>query len=104
MSTVADHQRQSGNRLERWEWQAAIAEVLALVVIFLIAFTGRSAFGDGVKTALTVLSVIAGAAGALAGLAIALRGLRLPAARIQRLALGTFMAFIGAYTIVHVLS
>lgn len=104
MNTVAEQRRQPRNTLERWEWQAAIAEILALVIIFLIAFTGRSAFGDGVKTALTALSVAAGLAGAIAGLVIALRGLRSPAARLQRLALGIFMTFIGAYTIVHVLS
>lgn len=104
MSSIAGQQQHSQSRLDRWEWQSAIAEVLALVIIFLIAFTGRSVFSDGVKTGLTVLSVIAGAAGALAGLFIMFRGLKFSAARIQRLALGAFMTFIGAYTVVHVLS
>lgn len=89
--------------LQRSEILAAVAEVAALFLIFIVAFTGRDAFSDGVKQFLTALSVLAGAIGALAGLVVLLRGIRFQAGRIPRLALGGVMAFIGIYTIFHVL-
>lgn len=102
MSIITGTKRED-NGLRRSEVLAAVAEVAALVGIFLIAFTGRSVFGDGVKQFLTVLSVVAGAVGALAGLFVLLRAVQYQTSRIPRLMLGSFMAFIGIYTIVHVL-
>lgn len=88
----------------RQELLTAAGEVAALFVIFIIAFTGRDAFSDGVKTFLTILSVIVGAVGAGAGLAIIRRAAQSTAGRYARVALGGFMVFIGVYTIFHVLS
>lgn len=93
--------RQSG--IQRSEIMAAVVEVLAIFTIFIIAFTGRSVLGDGVKQFLTVLSVVAGALGAVAGIIIMLRGVVQEISRIPRLALGAFMAAIGIYTVIHVL-
>lgn len=93
--------RQSG--VQRSEIVAAVVEVLAIFTIFIIAFTGRSTFGEGVKQFLTVLSVVAGALGSVAGIIIILRGLAHEVSRTPRLALGGFMAAIGIYTVVHVL-
>jgi len=73
------------------------------LTIFIIAFTGRSAFGDGVRQLLIVLSVIAGSLGAVAGMWVLLRAIQFQASRVPRLALGSFMTFIGIYTVVHVL-
>lgn len=86
------------------EKRAAIAEVLALFVTFLVAFTGRSHFSDAVKDVLIGISVLIGGAGAIAGLLTLRRALLARPGRVARLALGAFMTFIGAYTIVHVLS
>lgn len=89
--------------LQRNELVAAAIEVGAIFTIFIIAFTGRSAFGDGVRQLLIVLSVIAGALGAVAGLWVLMRAIQFQAARVSRLALGSFMTFVGIYTVVHVL-
>ena len=82
----------------------ALAETAALYLIFIVAFTGRDAFGDGVKTLLTILSVAAGSAGALAGVVVARRALADPAGRFGRIAIAAWMAFTGIYTVIHVLS
>jgi hypothetical protein len=92
------------SRLTRAEKRAAIAEVLALFVTFLVAFTGRSHFSDTIKDVLIAISVLIGGLGAAAGLRIAWRGLSAPEGRWARLGLGGGMAFFGLYTIVHVLS
>ncbi len=90
--------------LRREEWLAAAAETAGLLLIFIVAFTGREQFGEAIKTLLVVLSVIVGGLGALAGLAIVRRGITFSSGRVARIALGAFMTFIGAYSIVHVLS
>jgi hypothetical protein len=82
----------------------AVAETAALFLIFLVAFTGRDAFGDAVKTLLTILSIVAGGAGIAGGLAVGRRGLVERTGKIARFALAGWMLFAGAYTIVHVLS
>lgn len=102
MSTLTSSKRENLG-LQRNELIAAAVEVGAIFTIFIIAFTGRSAFGDGVRQLLIVLSVIAGVSGAGAGLWVLLRAIQFQAARIPRLALGSFMAFIGVYTVIHVL-
>lgn len=79
-------------------------EVLTLFAIFIVAFTGRDAFGDGVKAFLTVLSVLAGVSGVAAGLLVAARGFSVPSGRVARLGIAAAMIFFGAYTVVHVLS
>ena len=90
--------------LTRREKRAAIGEVLALLVTFVVAFSGRSHFSDAVKDVLIALSVLIGGVGAIVGLLTLRRGLAVPAGRLARVALGGFMMFIGVYTIVHVLS
>jgi len=82
----------------------ALAQTAALFLIFIVAFTGRDAFGDSVKTLLTILSVAVGALGAIGGALIARRGLQDAAGRFGRLAIAGWMMFSGVYTIVHVLS
>jgi len=82
----------------------ALAETAALFLIFIVAFTGRDAFGDSVKMLLTILSIAAGSIGTLAGLLVAKRGLSESAGRFGRLAIAGWMVFAGAYTVVHVLS
>ncbi|CAN5193460.1 hypothetical protein BH23CHL1_BH23CHL1_10540 [soil metagenome] len=89
--------------LQRHELITAAVEVGAIFTIFIIAFTGRSAFGDGVRQLLIVLSVIAGSLGAVAGMWVLLRAIQFQTSRVPRLALGSFMTFIGIYTVVHVL-
>ena len=89
--------------LQRNELVAAAVEVGAIFTIFIIAFTGRSAFGDGVRQLLIVLSVMAGALGVVAGLWVLLRAIQFQASRVPRLALASFMTFIGIYTVIHVL-
>jgi hypothetical protein len=89
--------------LTRQEWSLAGGELAALFVLFIIAFTGRDAFGEQVKQLLTVLSALAGGLGALAGGWIAWRGLANGAGRRQRLALGGVMSLLGVYTVIHVL-
>jgi hypothetical protein len=96
-------QHQDSNRLQPQEIRAAIAEVVAIVGIFLFAFTTRGMSGDTVRQVLIALSLLAGLFGALAGGWVLLRAYRLEAVRFQRLTLGRFMAAIGIYTIVHVL-
>lgn len=90
--------------VSRREALAATAEVAALFIVFIIAYTGRDTFSDGVKSGLTALSAAIGLAGAAAGAVVAGRGVRSPRGRITRIALGGVMAFLGIYTIVHVLS
>jgi hypothetical protein len=103
MSTIqAAGQRSRGGLRQDALW--ALAETAALFLIFIIAFTGRDALGDGVKTLLTVLSIAAGSIGTLAGLIVAKRAVADPAGRIGRLAIAGWMVFAGAYTVVHVLS
>lgn len=102
MSSFTRSERENTG-LQRNELVAAAIEVGAIFTIFIIAFTGRSAFGDGARQLLIVLSVIAGSLGAVAGLWVLLRAVQFPASRIPRLALGSFMTFIGIYTVVHVL-
>lgn len=102
MSSFTRSERENTG-LQRSELVAAAIEVAAIFTIFIIAFTGRSAFGDGVRQLLIVLSVIAGTLGAVAGLWVLLRAVQFQASRILRLALGSFMTFIGVYTVVHVL-
>jgi hypothetical protein len=87
----------------RIELLAAAGETVGLFLIFIVAFTGRDKFGDGVKLALVVLSLIVGGGGVGAGVAIARRGLQSSQGRSARLVLAAFMIFIGAYSIVHVL-
>ncbi len=89
--------------LQRNELIAAAIEVGAIFTIFIIAFTGRSVFGDGVRQLLIVLSVIAGVLGTVAGLWVLLRAIQFQSSRVPRLMLGGFMTFIGVYTVVHVL-
>ena len=79
-------------------------EIVALFAIFIVAFTGRDAFGDGVKLLLTILSVIAGLAGVGAGLLVAARAWGMNSGRIARFAIAGAMVFFGGYTVVHVLS
>jgi hypothetical protein len=87
----------------RQEALAALGETAGLFLIFIVAFTGRERFGDGVKLALVLLTLIVGGIGIAAGAAIGRRGLRAPGGRIARLVLAAYMVFIGAYSIVHVL-
>jgi hypothetical protein len=90
--------------LTRQEVAAAGAEVAALFIVFLVAFTGRDAFGDNVKTLLIAISVLVGGVGAATGLLTMRRGLAWRTGRAARLALGALMTFLGVYTIVHVLT
>lgn len=96
-------QSSSDNGIQRNEVVAALVEVAAIFTIFIVAFTGRDTFGDGVKQLLIVLSLLAGALGTLAGGWVLVRGFQFQSSRVARLALGGFMAAIGIYTIVHVL-
>jgi hypothetical protein len=102
MRTLASTRRIGGIPRQEAGW--AVAETAALLLIFVVAFGGRDEFGDGVKTLLIVLSVIAGGLGALAGLVVVRRGYASPTGRVARVALGSFMVFIGLYSVVHVLS
>lgn len=101
MSIFARRQQDIG--IQRQEVVAALAEVGAIFTIFIIAFTGREMFSDGVRQFLTVLSLLAGALGALAGGWVLMRGVQYQSSRLARLAMGGVMAFIGIYTVVHVL-
>lgn len=102
MSIFTGQSSKSGG-IQRNEAVAALTEVAAIFTIFIIAFTGRDTFGDGVKQLLIVLSLLAGALGTLAGAWVLLRGFQIQSSRFARLTLGGFMATIGIYTIVHVL-
>lgn len=101
VSSLARGRQSAG--LQRQELLAAAAEVTAIVGIFLFAFTTRGMFGDTVRYILITLSLLAGFLGTLAGGWLLYRAAQLPAARLQRVMLGGFMAAIGIYTIVHVL-
>ncbi len=95
-------QRSRGGLRQDALW--ALAETATLFLIFIAAFTGRDAFGDNVKTLLTILSILAGSIGALAGLVVARRALAEPAGRIGRLVIAGWMIFAGVYTVIHVLA
>jgi hypothetical protein len=95
---------QAHSGITRQEALAAVAEVAALFVVFIIAFTGRDTFSDGVKSLLTVLSVAIGAAGTVAGAIVIRRAVLSQPGRIGRAVLGGCMVFFGIYTIIHVLS
>jgi hypothetical protein len=82
---------------------AAGVELAAIVGIFLFAFNTRGMFGDTVRQTLIALSLLAGSLGAVAGGWVLLRAIQLQPYRLQRFALGGFMAAIGIYTVVHVL-
>ena len=82
----------------------AVAETGALFLIFIVAFTGRDALGDGAKLLLTILSVLVGAAGTAGALIVARRALANRSGRLARFGLAGWMAFSGIYTFVHVLS
>lgn len=79
-------------------------EVLTLFAIFIVGFTGRDSYAEGIRSLLYVLSVIAGLAGIAGGLLVAARGFSVPSARVARLGIAAAMIFFGAYTVVHVLS
>ena len=95
-------QRQRGGLRQEALW--ALAETAALFLIFIVAFTGRDAFGEGVKTLLTILSVATGSIGALGGLVVARRALAERSGRIGRFGIAGWMVFTGVYTVIHVLS
>ena len=95
-------QRQRGGLRQEALW--ALAETAALFLIFIVAFTGRDAFGEGVKTLLTILSVATGSIGALGGLVVARRALAERSGRIGRVGIAGWMVFTGVYTVIHVLS
>ncbi|MGH9176786.1 MAG: hypothetical protein ACRD1H_20625 [Vicinamibacterales bacterium] len=98
---IARRRRTEGLRQEvTW----AIAETGAIFLIFIVAFTGRDTLGDGAKTVLTILSVMAGVAGTTGALIVARRALAVQPGRLARFGLAGWMAFAGLYTIVHVLS
>lgn len=90
--------------IQRMELLAAAGELLALFLIFIVAFTTRDIFGDTVKAVLIALTWIVGTIGAAFGAATLLRGALNPTSRLARVALGGFMIFIGVYSIVHVSS
>ncbi|HEX5166139.1 MAG TPA: hypothetical protein VFV93_12135 [Thermomicrobiales bacterium] len=96
--------RDRSNGTLRQDALLALAETAGLFLIFIVAFTGRDAFGDIVKLLLTILSIAVGGLGATGGLLVARRALAEPAGRVARLAIAGWMAFAGIYTIIHVLS
>jgi hypothetical protein len=98
---IATRRSRNGIRQEAL-W--ALAETAALFLIFIVAFTGRDAFGDGIKTLLTILSIVAGSIGAVGGFVVLRRALADPSSRVGRLAIAGWMVFTGIYTIIHVLS
>lgn len=93
-----------GGTVTRHEVLPAIGETLGLLAIFIVAITGRDSFGDGVKLALTVLTVLVGGLGIAGGVLLARRSQTISRGRGVRLALAGYMVFIGLYSIVHVLS
>lgn len=101
--SIFSRELQPAGGIQRNEFLLAAAELVAIFTIFIIAFTGRDVFGDGVKQVLIALSLLAGAFGAVAGAWVFIRGIMFQPSRVLRLALGGFMAAIGIYTIVHVL-
>lgn len=102
VATQQPEQRTRGSLRQDALW--ALAETAALFLIFIVAFTGRDAIGDGVKTLLTILSIAAGSIGALAGVVVGRRALAHSAGRAVRLAIAGWMVFAGVYTVYHVLS
>lgn len=104
MHFLAIRSERARHGIQREELAAAGIEVAVLFLLFIIAFTGRSAFGEGIRLVLSVLSVTAGALGAVAGLLVIGRSVVIRASRVGRFLLGAFMTFIGLYTVVHVLS
>lgn len=104
VASPATTRRTQAGGVQRQEVLAAAGETLALFLIFIVSFTGRDAFGDGVKTLLVVLTVIVGSLGALAGLGTLRRAFASPDGRLARLALSGWMLFAGIYSVVHVLS
>jgi hypothetical protein len=96
--------RNRANGTLRQDALLALAETAGLFLIFIVAITGRDAFGDGVKLLLTIMSIAVGALGAAGGLLVARRGLADPTGRLGRFAIAGWMAFAGIYTIIHVLS
>lgn len=95
-------QASTGAPKQELRWLAA--EIVSLFAIFIVAFTGRDAFGDGVKLLLTILSIIAGLAGVGVGLLVAARTWGMRSGRIARFAIAGAMIFFGGYTVIHVLS
>jgi hypothetical protein len=108
MSIASQTTRHTGARtsrgITRQEVLAAAGETLALFLIFIVSFTGRDAFGDSVKTLLTILTIVVGTLGSLAGLGILRRAFGSPDGRVARIVLSGWMLFAGIYSVVHVLS
>ena len=102
MSIFVRQQDRTGQSI-RQDVVAAGVELAAIVGIFLFAFNTRGMFGDTVRQTLIALSLLAGSLGAVAGGWVLLRAIQFQPYRLQRFALGGFMAAIGIYTVVHVL-
>jgi hypothetical protein len=102
VSIFVRHQDRNGQSM-RQDAVAAGVELAAIIGIFLFAFNTRGMFGDTVRQTLIALSLLAGALGAIAGGWVLIRAIQYQPYRLQRLALGGFMAAVGIYTIVHVL-
>lgn len=94
------------NETSGWRPELAwlVAELGALFVLFIVAFTGRDHFSDEIKSVLSVLSVVAGLIGVAGGLVVLGRGVMQRPTLKWRLPLGGLMIFFGGYTIVHILS
>lgn len=101
--SIFSREMESTGGIQRSEIMLAVGEVLAICSIFVVAFTGREHFGDGVRQVLIALSLLAGTFGAVAGGWVFIRGIIFEPSRIARLVLGGLMAAFGIYTIVHVL-
>lgn len=97
-------QSETQGAMQRRELLAAAAEFGAIVVLFLIAFFGRDFYGDTGRSLLIVLSSAAGGAAVAGGLLSLYRAMKFVPSRLTRVILGTLQIFVGAYTIVHVLS
>ncbi|HMM43920.1 MAG TPA: hypothetical protein PKA95_18650 [Thermomicrobiales bacterium] len=92
------------NGIRREEILAAAAETLGLFLIFVVAISTRDLTGDAAKAILIALTWVVGVLGAGYGAIVFWRGATQPAGRVARLALGAAMAFMGVYSIVHVMS
>lgn len=101
--SIFSREMESTGGIQRSEVLLAVGEVLAICGIFVVAFTGRPYFSDGVRQVMIALSLAAGIFGTLAGAWVFIRGIMLEPSRIQRLALGGLMAAFGIYTVIHVL-
>jgi hypothetical protein len=101
--SIFSREMEPAGGIQRTEIKLAIAEVVAICGIFVVAFTGRPYFSDGVRQMMIALSLMAGIFGALAGAWVLVRGLMIQPSRIIRLVMGGLMAAFGIYTIVHVL-